>query len=156
MTLKTSFVRKVDSHCGGKVQVASGWSDVVEAMGGNYFTARGGKVKAPSASTYRSGSQRHPRTNVGVAADGRILMVTVDGRRSGYSVGVTLREMGRLMVSLGAKAALNLDGGGSTVMAKRNLLSGEFKVANRPSDGRERVHSQALVAFETTPQEPAG
>ena len=151
MDLKTSIVRNVDNPCGGKLRVASGWDDVVEAMGGNYYVARNGSVDAPSRREYAPSVQRHPRTSVGVTADGRILMVTVDGRRAGYSVGVTLAEMGRLMISLGARHALNLDGGGSTVMAKRNLATGAFSIANRPSDGRERVHSQALAAFELTP-----
>ena len=151
MDLKTSIVRNVDGTCGGTLRVASGWDDIVEAMGGNFYVARNGQVNAPSGKTYRPSVQRHPRTSVGVTADGRILMVTVDGRQAGYSVGVTLAEMGRLMLSLGARHALNLDGGGSTVMAKRNLATGAFSIANRPSDGRERVHSQALTAFELAP-----
>ena len=151
MDLDTRVVRNVDNACGGTLREASGWNDIVEAMGGNYYVARNATVDAPSGKAYPLSVQRHPRTSVGVTADGRILMVTVDGRRAGYSVGVTLAEMGRLMLSLGAKHALNLDGGGSTVMAKRNLATGAFSVANRPSDGRERVHSQALVALALAP-----
>jgi hypothetical protein len=151
LQLNTSIVRRVNSECGGRVQAASGWGDIVEAMGGNHFTARNGKVAAPSRSVYPSGSQRHPRTGVGVTADGRVLMVTVDGRRSGYSIGVTLAEMGQLMRSLGARDAFNLDGGGSTVMSRRFSDSGAFKVANRPSDGSERPATNALAAFEYVP-----
>ena len=151
LRIETRIVRRVNNRCGGTIAVAGGWHDTVEAMGGNYFTMRNGKVDAPTRKQDLESSQRHPRTGVGVTADGRILMVTVDGRRSGYSIGVTLKEMGQLMRSLGATDALNLDGGGSTVMAKRSLSTGEFKVTNRPSDGRERVHSQALTAFADTP-----
>ena len=151
LRITTSIVRRVDKRCGGTIRVAGGWHDTVEAMGGNYFTMRGGKVDPPSRSEDLESSQRHPRTGVGVTADGRILMVTVDGRRSGYSVGVSLKEMGQLMKSLGATDALNLYGGGSTVLAKRNIKNGRFRVNNRPSDGRERVHSQALTAFAVTP-----
>jgi hypothetical protein len=149
--VQTSIVLRVDKRCGGTTKVAGGWHDTVESMGGNYFTLRGGKVDPPSRTEDLESSQRHPRTGVGVTADGRILMVTVDGRRAGYSVGVTLKEMGQLMRSLGATDALNLDGGGSTVMAKRNINNGRFRVNNRPSDGRERIHSQALTAFAVTP-----
>lgn len=147
LRLRTAVVRRVDRPCGGTIRAADGWRDVEEAMGGNHYTARNGSVRAPSARAYPAGSQRHPRTNVGVTADGRVLMVTVDGRQPGYSIGVTLAEMGELLISLGARHAFNLDGGGSTVMAKRMLRSGRFVVHNRPSDGRERVHSQALAAF---------
>lgn len=150
MRLETSIVRNVNSRCGGKIDVAQGWSDTVEAVGGNHFTVRNGAVAAPSRQLYPSGSQRHPRTNVGVTADGRVLMVTVDGRQPGYSTGVKLAEMGRLMTSLGAVEAFNLDGGGSTMMGRR-FPGGAFRVTNRPSDGRERLATQALVAFQVTP-----
>jgi hypothetical protein len=78
---------------------------------------------------------RHPRTLAGVRADGRLLLVTVDGRRRGWSTGMTLPEAARLMLSLGARDALNLGGGGSTTMTIRG------EVVNRPSDrtGERRV-----------------
>jgi exopolysaccharide biosynthesis protein len=65
-------------------------------------------------------------------------------------VGVTLKEMGQLMRSLGARHAFNLDGGGSTVMARYKAGSGRFEVANKPSDGRQRPATQAFAAFEVT------
>jgi hypothetical protein len=73
-------------------------------------------------------ASRNPRTLVGVRADGTLLLVTVDGRAPGWSVGMTLREAARLMRSLGARDALNLDGGGSSTMTVRG------EVVNRPSD----------------------
>jgi Phosphodiester glycosidase len=87
-------------------------------------------------------SARHPRTLAGVRADGRLLLVTVDGRRPGWSAGVTLLEAARLMRSLGAREALNLDGGGSTSMAVRG------RTVSRPSDPTgERHVSDALVVL---------
>ena len=87
-------------------------------------------------------SARHPRTLAGVRADGSLLLVTVDGRRPGWSAGVTLREAARVMRSLGARDALNLDGGGSTAMAVRG------RTVSRPSDpGGERRVSDALVVL---------
>jgi hypothetical protein len=82
---------------------------------------------------------RQPRTLAGVTDDGRLLLVTVDGRRPGWSAGMTLSEAARLMRSLGAVDALNLDGGGSTTMVVRG------EVVNRPSDRvGERPVSDAL------------
>ena len=147
LTLRTQVVGKVDNACGGKVKAARGWGDIREALGGNRFTARDGEVRVPSREVYPDGWQRHPRTGVGLTADGRVLMVTVDGRRKG-SRGVTLDEMGDLMVSLGAEFAVNLDGGGSTVMARFVRRSQRFVVANRPSDGKQRPATQALAAFQ--------
>jgi exopolysaccharide biosynthesis protein len=70
------------------------------------------------------------------------LLVTVDGRRPGWSAGVTLREGARVMRSLGARDALNLDGGGSTTMAVRG------RTVNYPSDPTgERPVSDAIVVL---------
>jgi hypothetical protein len=85
---------------------------------------------------------RQPRTLAGVRADGTILLVTVDGRRPGWSAGMTLPEAARLMRSLGARDALNLDGGGSSTMTVRG------EVVNRPSDrGGERAVSDGVYAL---------
>lgn len=83
---------------------------------------------------------RHPRTAVAKLKDGKFLMVTVDGRQPGVSVGMTLQELAEYLLSLGAVEAVNLDGGGSTTM----YLDG--KVANTPSDKEgERKVGDAIV-----------
>jgi phosphodiester glycosidase len=85
---------------------------------------------------------RQPRTLAGVRADGTILLATVDGRRPGWSVGMTLPEAARLMRSLGARDALNLDGGGSSAMTVRG------EVVSRPSDrSGERAVSDGVYAL---------
>ncbi len=145
-TIQTQVVQKVDKPCGGTLKAATGFGDIVEAQGGNYFTLRNNKNAAPSNAVYPAGSQRHPRTNIGLTADGKVLMVVVDGRRSG-SVGMTLAEMGQLMKSLGAVNAFNGDGGGSSVIARHMAGTGLFQVANRPSDGKQRPATQAFAAF---------
>jgi Phosphodiester glycosidase/SPOR domain len=65
---------------------------------------------------YRFGVRRNPRTLAGVTAAGNVLLVAVDGRRPGHSVGLSFRESAALMRALGAEDAVNLDGGGSTGM----------------------------------------
>ena len=148
--LTTQVVRRVDKPCGGTIAAAENWTRITEAQGGNYFTLRDRKIAAPSRAAYAPGSQRHPRTGLGVTADGTVLMVTVDGRRSA-SKGVTLAEMGQLLKSLGAVHAFNLDGGGSTVMTRHMVQSGAFAVANVPSDGRQRPATQAFAVFRVEP-----
>ncbi|MEM6314308.1 MAG: phosphodiester glycosidase family protein [Planctomycetota bacterium] len=77
---------------------------------------------------------RNPRTAAGVTADGRTLIVMViDGRQPGHSVGVTLPELADLMKRHGADDALNLDGGGSSTFVHRTS-DGTLRT-NRPSDG---------------------
>ena len=84
---------------------------------------------------------RQPRTLAGVRPDGTLLLVTVDGRLPGWSAGMTLPEAARLMRSLGATDALNLDGGGSTTMVVRG------EVVNRPADRVERRVGDGLLVF---------
>lgn len=81
---------------------------------------------------------RAPRTALGLGAQGEVLLVVVDGRQS-HSRGVTLQELARILQEKGAVSALNFDGGGSSAMVVRGNL------VNRPSDGRERPVSSALL-----------
>ena len=64
----------------------------------------------------RSGYNRHPRSAIGVDADGKVIMLVVDGRNAGGSAGATIPEMTVYMRELGAVDAINLDGGGSAGM----------------------------------------
>jgi len=73
--------------------------------------------------------KRHPRTAIGVLENGNWVMVVVDGRQE-QSCGMTLLELSQFMQALGCKDALNLDGGGSSVMIVKN------EVVNSPA-GRE-------------------
>lgn len=80
----------------------------------------------------------HPRTAAGLDREGRRLwLVVVDGRRKGTSEGMTTRELGELMRSLGCWSAVNLDGGGSSVLLFSPRGKG-LKVMNRPSGGAMR------------------
>ena len=85
---------------------------------------------------------RHPRTAVAKLKDGKFLMVTVDGRQPGTSVGVNLQELAEMLLEFSAIDAMNLDGGGSTTM----FVGG--KVINQPSDKEgERKVSDAILVF---------
>jgi hypothetical protein len=59
----------------------------------------------------------HPRTAVGIAPGNKLLLATVDGRQTGFSEGMYLRELADLLQSYGATEGINLDGGGSTTLA---------------------------------------
>ncbi|MGD7654054.1 MAG: phosphodiester glycosidase family protein [Verrucomicrobiales bacterium] len=84
-------------------------------------------------------SVRHPRTAVGIDKTGRILLfAVVDGRRPGHSAGTTLRELATLMKHHGCHHAINLDGGGSSVLLYRETPDGPVKTYNRPSGNTHR------------------
>ncbi|GGR46658.1 phosphodiester glycosidase family protein [Streptomyces roseolus] len=102
------------------------------AVGGSHRLLRDGRVTVgPTAAR----GIRAPRTLAGVTADGTLLLVTVDGRKPGVDSGATVQEAARLMASLGATAAVNLDGGGSTTM----VVGGVVRNTPRGVDGSEGV-----------------
>jgi hypothetical protein len=112
--------------------------------GGPRLVRSGRSAGPPDPGIYPSGfaDARHPRTAVGVRADGRLILVAVDGRQPELSVGMTIAELASLLLELGAVEAVNMDGGGSTTMVVRG------KVANSPSDlTGERAVGDALLVF---------
>ncbi len=89
---------------------------------------------------------RHPRTAVGVRADGTLLFVTVDGRQPGESIGMSIPELTDLMLELGSLSAVNLDGGGSTTM----VIDG--RIVNSPSGSKgPRRNADAILIFPRVP-----
>ena len=117
------------------------WPYVVGAIGGGPQIVRNGApiFRAGEFFTTKQLGPRSPRSAVGQLRDGRIILVAVDGRQPGYSVGLTNFELAQALVRLGAVTAMALDGGGSTTMAFDGAL------LNRPSDGVERRIATALV-----------
>jgi exopolysaccharide biosynthesis protein len=122
------------------------WDGVVNALGGGPLIVAKGKpiFRANEGFDAAQLSPRNPRTAVGQRADGRILLVAVDGRQPGYSVGMSNFELALAMMQLGAVTASALDAGGSTTMAFDGQL------LNRPSDpGGERFVAESLVVAYT-------
>lgn len=65
-----------------------------------------------------------PRTAIGQRKDGIVLMLVIDGRRPGHSLGVDMVELTNIMLKYGAYNASNLDGGGSsTIVVNGETLS---------------------------------
>ena len=120
------------------------WTNVPNALGGGPVIVRDGKPVFRSFEDFVSGqlAQRTARTGVGQLADGRIVLVAVDGLQPGYSDGMTNFELALTMMRLGCVTASALDSGGSTTMAF------DGKLLNSPSDrGGERAVAEALTLF---------
>lgn len=77
---------------------------------------------------------RAPRTTVGLCPDGRVLIMISDGRIPTYSRGTTLVDGLLIMHALGARDAINLDGGGSSTLFTYNAEKQGFQLENRPAD----------------------
>lgn len=117
------------------------WSVVSDAIGGGPVLVQDGRpvLQAGEAFTAAQLQPRNPRSAIGQRADGRLLLVTTDGRQPGWSVGMTNFELAQAMARLGAVRAMALDSGGSATLAFDGV------VLNRPSDGRERAVASALM-----------
>lgn len=77
---------------------------------------------------------RHPRTALGITADNKLLLITIDGRNS-KAFGMSLSELAKTMRWLNVRNGLNLDGGGSTTM-----YINEKGIVNYPSDNKKFDH----------------
>jgi hypothetical protein len=124
-----------------------GWDKVVQSVGGGPWLVRDGRVFVDASEEKFQPSFSYganPRTALGVTSDGKLLIVTVDGRQH-LSRGMSLNSLAELMKSLGCVQAMNLDGGGSTTMAT------SIGVLNSPSTGSERAVADGLAVFGTTP-----
>lgn len=114
-------------------------TNVLSAIAGNTMLVKDGVVLA------LDNKVRHPRTVVGLDKDRkRLVLLVVDGRKPGIARGMSYHELAQEMLRLGCYNALNLDGGGSSVMALRDKTSGKMTILNAPTDGRERAVANVL------------
>lgn len=91
---------------------------------------------------------RDPRTAVGFTEDGRAILLVADGRQTN-SQGLSLPEMAQLMIDLGCVEAMNLDGGGSSMMSLRNTL------VNRPQGSTSQRPVATFLAITIPDSVPA-
>ena len=109
------------------VKINPEWRDVNHIIGGGPYLVKNGDVYVDmTAQKLGAIGGRNPRTAIGYTRDNNLIMLTADGRE-GASVGLTLMELANLMKEFGCVNAMNLDGGGSTVM----YIKG--KVVNKPA-----------------------
>lgn len=102
------------------------WKNVKHIISGGPYLVKNGEVYVDmTAQKLAAIGGRNPRSAVGYTADNNLILVAVDGRE-GSSIGMTLMELGNFMKSIGCVNAMNLDGGGSTVM----YVDG--KIVNKP------------------------
>ena len=111
-------------------------------------TAGFGPIVREGAVVVSSDEAVHPRTAVGVNRDGTVLwLVVVDGRQRHFSEGMSLNELGNVMLDLGCWHATNMDGGGSSIMGLADR-DGKLQVMNSPSDrvlGLRRIRPLPMV-----------
>lgn len=118
------------------------WAQVQDAIGGGPALVRKGRLALPTTEAFTASQLlvRHPRSAVGQLPDGRVILLTVDGRSS-RSAGVTIRQLGELLVDRGVDTAMAFDGGGSTTLAF------DGSVLNEPGSGEQAVANALMVLY---------
>lgn len=125
------------------------WQQVQRGIGGNLRLVRDGKVEpelvafgasyGQTAHAHRNGASRHPRSALGFNDD-KLFLIAIDGRHPGYSMGMTLYDMGKFFSELGIEHAINFDGGSSSTLWALG------KVVNRPAHNYERrIFNVAMI-----------
>lgn len=121
--------------------------DVATAIGGSPVLVENGQIRVTDGEELIdvNNGNREPRTAIGYTADNEAILMVIDGRAPGFSLGATLPEVAQMMKELGAVEAMNLDGGGSSAMIVND------EVINRPSDatGMRPVPSVLLLTLKT-------
>ena len=115
------------------------WKNVKHIISGGPYLVKDNEVFVDVAEQkLKSITGKNPRTAIGYTKEGNLILVVVDGRE-GRSVGMTLTQLANFMHSIGCTNAINLDGGGSSVM----YING--KIVNNPQQNGGVPISNALV-----------
>lgn len=111
--------------------------------GGCMLVVSGRPTSSDDCALPKLNDKRQPRTAVGLTEDRKtLILVVVDGRQARRSAGATLDELGALLAAEGAFHAVNLDGGGSSILVARDA-AGAIEALSTPISagipGHERV-----------------
>lgn len=103
-------------------------ADVKEAVAGMTILMKDGQIIDHTADT-----ATHPRTAVGIKADGSLVFFVADGRQKPESLGMTYTDLAHTMYALGSVNAMALDGGGSSIMLTQREATDDLVVRSTPS-----------------------
>lgn len=119
------------------------WKGVKHIISGGPYLVKDGEVYVDmTAQKLGAIGGRNPRSAIGYTSDNNLILVAVDGRE-GSSIGMTLMELANFMKSSGCIGAINLDGGGSTVM----YVNGQ--IVNKPQMRGGIPLSNAIILART-------
>lgn len=123
------------------------WSEMQVGLGIFHMLLDNGVV----ADRVNTNHDVHPRTVMGVRADGSVVLMQNDGRQVGWATGFTYKETVEYLRDVrGCIHVFNFDGGGSSTVTA--TLPGDSKagILNRPSDGSERNNANAILFIATS------
>lgn len=92
-----------------------------------------------------------PRTVIGQTADKTTLLLVIDGRRVGHSLGTTMSECAEILIRYGCWTAMNMDGGSSSSMTYNGRMI--TKTSSSMTQGRYLPDAWVVKGAEV--QDPA-
>lgn len=126
---------KVGDHVKISALCDDAWKPVRYACGAGDLLVEDGRTL--DEFTLDSKDEKRARTAVGVKRNGEVVFYTAD--ESASSSGMTLAELAQTMQELGCRTAVNLDGGGSTMLGVQYPGYDRCATANTPTDGSMRA-----------------
>ena len=119
------------------------WSAMRSAIGGGPQLVAAGKPVFRSRESFGDPvlNRRAARSAIGQLADGRIVLVTVEGGTYAYSAGMTNFELAVALAHLGAQVAYGLGSGASAAMA----FDGDL--LTRPSSGEQPIADALVLSY---------
>lgn len=115
---------------------------VQTAVGGGPVLVQNGAIRITNNEerkfTGKAINDKHPRTAMGYTADGKLIILVIQGRFPGTAEGATLTQTAQILKNLGCVEALNLDGGGSSCL----LINGKETIT--PSDNKRQRATPAV------------
>ena len=118
------------------------WNNIRHAIGGGPRLVKQGRphvTASPERFRADIALGATSRSAIALTERGELMLVAVETPPGEPGNGMTLAEFAQTLVKLGARDAMNLDGGGSVTVVQDN------QVINNPCDGWTRAVSNALV-----------
>ena len=116
------------------------------AVGGGPVLLQNGEIKITNNEelkfTGKAINDKHPRTAMGYAKDGKLIFMVIEGRFPNKAEGATLTQEAQLLKELGCIEALNLDGGGSSCL----LINGKQTITPSDKEGQRPVPAVFIVS----------
>ena len=125
----------------GQLSLSPDWSGLASAIGGGPLLVKNGKpiFQAGELFNARQLNGRQARGAIGQLANGNIVLVSVEGTKPAYSIGMSSYELAVELARLGAVTAYGLGAGSAAGLAFDGAL------LTRPSTGTTPKVSDALV-----------
>ena len=127
---------------GDKRKDNESWQRVTNCVGGHIQFVVDGKLTGIGVGE----GANYPSTIIGYTSEKKVVMITIDGRRSDYSLGASTSTLSQLARDLDLYNAFLVDGGGSTTMTVANADDyKDLKTVNSPSDGSDRTVNNSII-----------